>query len=139
LVELDESLEAVDAALQGGRLEAVGCNSSPSWDFPAKKRIEGWAKSVKHNQESWESLMMEVDPLSYLPGEVKLMAVSDGSLRDAGYQASATCGWVVYGYMIREKEYSWGDGVVAAGGSAVHGRGGGSPHRGLSSKGCCQC
>ena len=52
--------------------------------------------------------MMEVDPLSYLPGEVKLMAVSDGSLRDAGYQASATCGWVVYGYMIREKEYSWG-------------------------------
>ena len=65
--------------------------------------------------------MMEVDPLSYLPGEVKLMAVSDGSLRDAGYQASATCGWVVYGYMIREKEYSWGDGVVAAGGSAVHG------------------
>ena len=65
--------------------------------------------------------MMEVDPLSYLPGEVKLMAVSDGSLRDAGYQASATCGWVVYGYMIREKEYSWGDGVVAAAGSAVHG------------------
>lgn len=51
----------------------------PSWDFPAKKRIEGWAKSVKHNQESWEGLMMEVDPLSYLPGEVKLMAVSDGS------------------------------------------------------------
>jgi hypothetical protein len=47
--------------------------------------------------------------------------VSDGSLRHRGFAASATCGWVVYGYMVGDSEYEWPGGVTAAGGSAVHG------------------
>ena len=120
LFELDETVELVCLMLDGERVNG-GCNSSPVWEFPARERMMGWGTSVKHRQGGWDDMLHYLHGFQHPAGHVKLLAVSDGSLKHRSFAASATCGWVIYGYTLGDKQYEWKGTVAAAGGSSVHG------------------
>ena len=106
LFELDETVELVCLMLDSERVDE-GCNSSPVWEFPARERMVGWGTSIKHVQSEWDEMLHYLHGFQHPAGHVKLLAVSDGSLKHRGFAASATCGWVIYGYTLGEKEYEW--------------------------------